>query len=97
MRARYEGPRSLNIDQEDLLMAMEKMPAVLGQLADLASQDAEIQYALSHIDPFNPDVIGVRTPRIIPEKTLTTYDYQTAQISVNASGRALIILNYDAW
>jgi len=37
LRARYEGPRSLNIDQEDLLMAMEKMPAVLGQLADLAS------------------------------------------------------------
>lgn len=53
-------------------------------------------YLQAMIDPFAEEAVGVRVPSMTPESTFASYDYDTINFTANSSGRALMIMNYDA-
>lgn len=48
------------------------------------------------IDPFSEEAVGTRVPSMTPEGTFASYDYDTINFSATSSGRALLVMNYDA-
>lgn len=48
------------------------------------------------VDPFSSKTDGARVPSLTQDSTITTHDYQTCQFTADSTGRALLVINYDA-
>lgn len=56
----------------------------------------EQRYVQSLIEPFSNECKGVRVPQLNSVETITSTDYQTAAFTITSTGRAMIVINYDA-
>ena len=63
------------VSQDQLKTIAGTIPMVLKRVEQMYEQSSDQQYIKSLIDPFGPHANGVRIPSLIPESTITSYDY----------------------
>ena len=55
----------------------------------------ERRYQLAMVDAFSGTVQGTRVPSMVNDATITASDYQSVQITIGSTGRAMAIINYN--
>lgn len=60
---------------------------------DATDTNDERKYQLAMVDSFLDSAQGVRVPTLVNDSTITASDYQSCQVTIGATGRAMILIN----
>jgi hypothetical protein len=86
----------IKVDPRHVKGAFMDLPRLLGKAADEYVDQADAHYVNALTDPFSHRASDVRVPNMIDVPTITNFDLQTFQFTADETGRAILVINYDA-